>query len=124
MGTSLIRECIASSRSVTRQPSQRIFTVEESIRITMHFSSIDGNGTQHMQHTTKLLPAIHRHIFRMAWLFLIISIFYTFVPGRVSAHNSQAPGGNVTDPTIRNVDLAQPSVVRIITGVKGHLKVH
>jgi serine protease Do len=90
----------------------------------MHFSSIDGNGTQHMQQTTKLLPAIHRYIFRMAWLLLIISIFYTFVPGRVSAHNSQAPGGNVTDPTIRNVDLAQPSVVRIITGVKGHLKVH
>jgi S1-C subfamily serine protease len=51
-------------------------------------------------------------------------MLYAFVPGRVSAQSSQMPGGNVADPTVRNADLALPSVVRIITGTKGHLKVH
>ncbi|GCE10684.1 S1 family peptidase [Tengunoibacter tsumagoiensis] len=34
------------------------------------------------------------------------------------------PGGNVADPAVRAVDLAQPAVVRIITAIPAHLKVH
>jgi hypothetical protein len=34
------------------------------------------------------------------------------------------PGGNVSDPAVKNVDMAQPTVVRIITGLVGHLDVH
>jgi len=34
------------------------------------------------------------------------------------------PGGNVTDPVVRAVDIAEPAVVRIITTVGGHITVH
>lgn len=34
------------------------------------------------------------------------------------------PGGNVTDPSVRAVDIARPAVVRIITTIGGHLTVH
>ena len=34
------------------------------------------------------------------------------------------PGGNVSDPTVRAVDIAKPAVVRIITMLNGQLIVH
>ncbi|MEO6888313.1 MAG: trypsin-like peptidase domain-containing protein [Ktedonobacteraceae bacterium] len=34
------------------------------------------------------------------------------------------PGGNVSDPSVRAVDIAKPAVVRIITFLNGHLTVH
>lgn len=40
----------------------------------------------------------------------------TFASGR--------PGGNVADPVVRAVDIAEPAVVRIITSLGGHLNVH
>ncbi len=39
------------------------------------------------------------------------------------SHDS-IPGGNVSDPVIRAVDIAKPAVVRIWTDVPGHLTVH
>jgi S1-C subfamily serine protease len=34
------------------------------------------------------------------------------------------PGGNVSDPVVRAVDIARPAVVRMITSLGGHLTVH
>jgi hypothetical protein len=34
------------------------------------------------------------------------------------------PGGNISDPVVRAVDIAKPSVVRIITTIPSHLIVH
>src|SRR5579884_4085123 len=34
------------------------------------------------------------------------------------------PGGNVTDPAVRAVDIARPAVVRIITSISGQLTVN
>ncbi len=44
--------------------------------------------------------------------------------GVASAHTFDIPGGNVADPVVRAVDIAQPAVVRIITQVNGKLIVH
>jgi len=44
--------------------------------------------------------------------------------GMASAHTYDIPGGNVADPVVRAVDIAQPAVVRIITQIDGKLIVH
>ena len=36
----------------------------------------------------------------------------------LKAYADGIPGGNVTDPTVRAVDIAEPAVVRIITYVE------
>jgi S1-C subfamily serine protease len=41
-----------------------------------------------------------------------------------TAYASGRPGGNVADPVVRAVDIAEPAVVRIITSLGGHLTVH
>ncbi len=40
------------------------------------------------------------------------------------AHADGIPGGNVSDPVVRAVDIAKPAVVRIITMLNGQLVVH
>jgi S1-C subfamily serine protease len=44
--------------------------------------------------------------------------------GTAAAHSGDIPGGNITDPVVRAVDIAQPAVVRILTQVDGQLIVH
>ena len=39
-------------------------------------------------------------------------------------HADGIPGGNVSDPVVRAVDIAKPAVVRIFTSLGGHLTVH
>lgn len=46
----------------------------------------------------------------------------TFAP-RASAALLSIPGGNVSDPVVRQVDIARPAVVRIITTINGRLTV-
>jgi Trypsin-like peptidase domain len=41
-----------------------------------------------------------------------------------SAYAESQPGGNVSDPVVRAVDIARPSVVRIYTFMDSHLTVH
>src|SRR6266567_9208967 len=55
----------------------------------------------------------------VAFLFLLSMGISTPV-----AHADGMPGGNVADPVVRAVDIAEPAVVRIITTVGGHLTVH
>src|SRR6266487_4430600 len=41
-----------------------------------------------------------------------------------TAYADGIPGGNVSDPAVRAVDIAKPAVVRIITMLNGQLIVH
>ncbi len=52
--------------------------------------------------------------------------FYTIgVAGNTPvAHASGTPGGNVTDPVVRAIDIAKPAVVRIYTQLNAQLSVH
>jgi S1-C subfamily serine protease len=55
----------------------------------------------------------------------IISLMSLLIGGGVAAaHTYDIPGGNVADPVVRAVDIAQPAVVRIITQIDGKLIVH
>ncbi len=55
----------------------------------------------------------------------IVLVMSMLVGGGVaSAHTFDIPGGNVSDPVVRAVDIAQPAVVRIITQIDGKLVVH
>src|SRR2546425_4482690 len=44
-------------------------------------------------------------------------------PPAVYAGGPPTPGGNVADPVVRSVDIANPAVVRIITFLTGQLTV-
>src|SRR6266567_6772381 len=61
-------------------------------------------------------------------LLLVIGFACLFVISTTVAasttYASGRPGGNVTDPVVRAVDIAEPAVVRIITSLNGHLTVH
>src|SRR5579859_812505 len=58
------------------------------------------------------------------YLSLLVGILVAFMPGLAQAYAAATPGGDITDPVVRNVDLAQPAVVRILTGIKAQLKVN
>ncbi|WP_162005098.1 trypsin-like peptidase domain-containing protein [Dictyobacter vulcani] len=58
------------------------------------------------------------------YLLIIAGISLAFIMTSQPALADSMPGGNVKDPTVRAVDLAQPAVVRIITTVPGQLSVH
>ncbi len=62
-------------------------------------------------------------------LLLVCGLACLFIIGTVqttttTAFASGKPGGNVADPVVRAVDIAEPAVVRIITTLGGHLTVH
>ena len=62
-------------------------------------------------------------------LLLVCGLVCLFIIGTVqttttTAFASGKPGGNVADPVVRAVDIAEPAVVRIITTLGGHLTVH
>jgi S1-C subfamily serine protease len=63
---------------------------------------------------SRLLPA-----FGLVCLFIIGTALTS-----TTAFASTRPGGNVADPAVRAVDIAEPAVVRIITTLGGHLTVH
>jgi S1-C subfamily serine protease len=58
----------------------------------------------------------------MAGIVLLMSLLVS--GGVAAAHTYDIPGGNVADPVVRAVDIAQPAVVRIITQINGKLIVH
>lgn len=62
-------------------------------------------------------------------LLLVCGLVCLFIIGTIqtttmTAFASGKPGGNVADPVVRAVDIAEPSAVRIITTLGGHLTVH
>jgi serine protease Do len=59
------------------------------------------------------------------WCACMFAIIGVMAPQQVYAQSlASIPGGNVSDLTVRAVDIAKPAVVRILTTIKGHLKVH
>src|SRR5947207_8150282 len=78
----------------------------------------------------KISP-IDRSLHRHSWLLhsmLLIGFMCLLILGTAinatTIYAAGRPGGNVTDPVVRAVDIAEPAVVRIITTVGGHLTVH
>ena len=68
---------------------------------------------------------IHLKLLSMLCIVGITSLMSLLAGGGIaSAHTFDIPGGNVADPVVRAVDIAQPAVVRIITQVDGKLIVH
>jgi S1-C subfamily serine protease len=58
-------------------------------------------------------------VFGWVCLFIIGTVLTT-----TTTFAGTRPGGNVADPVVRAVDIAEPAVVRIITTLGGHLAVH
>lgn len=62
-------------------------------------------------------------------LLIILGFAYTYLMSgmilvpQASATSLSMPGGNVSDPVVRQVDIARPAVVRIITRIDGRLTV-
>ncbi len=71
---------------------------------------------------TYRLLHISRHMMR---LFIIVGLFFALMLVQTSktTYADGVPGGNISDPVVRAVDIAKPAVVRIITQVEGHLTV-
>jgi S1-C subfamily serine protease/large-conductance mechanosensitive channel len=56
--------------------------------------------------------------------FMCFTILATTIVTSNTTFAASRPGGNVTDPVVRAVDIAEPAVVRIFTTLGGHLTVH
>ncbi len=71
--------------------------------------------------------SIHTPLTQRHWLLrilLVLGFIIAFVGSTATTHAGGIPGGNVADPVVRAVDIAEPAVVRIITTLGGHLTVH
>ena len=75
--------------------------------------------------TTALSKSLHWFL-RMCIVlgFVSLSILAATISTTMTSYASSRPGGNVTDPVVRAVDIAEPAVVRIFTSLGGHLTVH
>lgn len=61
---------------------------------------------------------------KIFYLLIISVILCTCLLSSPAAFAASIPGGNISDTTVRGVDIAQPAVVRIITSINVQLKVH
>src|SRR5713226_6159066 len=75
---------------------------------------------------TSYIPAHRRHwFFRMMVVIGFVCLIITGTTfGTTKTTYASGPGGNVADPVVRAVDIAEPAVVRIFTTLGGHLAVH
>ena len=62
--------------------------------------------------------------FRFLSALAMVGILSLILLGNSPKAFADGPGGNVSDPTVRAVDIAEPAVVRIITMLNGQLSVH
>src|SRR2546421_9941187 len=64
-------------------------------------------------------------LLRIAFVVGIINLLsFIMAPGVPSAYADEVPGGNITDPGLRAVDIVQHAVVRIINFFNSSLPVH
>jgi S1-C subfamily serine protease len=54
----------------------------------------------------------------------VCSFLFVLVVNMTTTYADGIPGGNVSDPVVRKVDISRPAVVRIITSISGRLTVH
>ncbi len=57
----------------------------------------------------------------LAILALALAVCWPFLTVRVAVAASRPPGGRLSDPMVRKVDIAQPSIVRLATLYTGHI---
>jgi len=75
-----------------------------------------------MNTTQKLL---HRNCYIACLLALVSMLCAVFsLSGYTIAYADGTPGGNIADPVVRAVDIANPAIVRIITAIPAKLTVH
>ena len=85
-------------------------------------------GILHMQSLQKP-PSSSGWLYKSPRLFIILGFVFIYLIGcaalvpQVSATALSMPGGNVSDPVVRQVDIARPAVVRMITKIDGRLTV-
>src|SRR5262245_9264070 len=85
-----------------------------------------------MSRTKDMFRSIHEyisvwryHLSRIAVVVGTVCLTFLVIAGGVpAAYADGMPGGNVSDPVVRAVDIAKPAVVRIITFLTGQLTVH
>ena len=75
--------------------------------------------TQRMLHINCYITRI-----LMALCVLVMLLFVQSSVGASTAHADGTPGGNISDPVVRAVDIAEPAVVRILTQVQARLLVN
>ena len=77
-------------------------------------------------HTKTSVLSKRQHWLLRIMIVLAMAALYTIaMAGSIPVtHADGIPGGNVSDPVIRAVDIAKPAVVRILTSLGGHLTVH
>ena len=79
---------------------------------------------------TQKPPANKRRFYTSPRVLCILGFVFAYLVGlatfapQASAAALSAPGGNVSDPVVRQIDIARPAVVRIITTINGQLLVH
>jgi serine protease Do len=64
---------------------------------------------------------------RLSWSLLsasLCALLLALLTSSLPAYAQGQPGGNVSDPGVRAVDIARPAVVRIYTSLPSHLTVH
>jgi serine protease Do len=70
------------------------------------------------------LQKIRRGPVIMMALSMLCAVILALTGNVVVAYAASIPGGNVTDPAVRAVDIAKPAVVRIFTNIIGQLTVN
>ena len=80
-------------------------------------------------HKTPFTETPSKHRYRLLRMIAIVGLLGLFILGLTSgtagtSYASGRPGGNITDPVVQAVDIAEPAVVRIFTTLGGHLTVH
>jgi Trypsin-like peptidase domain len=70
------------------------------------------------------LQKIYRWPVVMMALSMLCAVILALTSNVVFAFAASIPGGNITDPAVRAVDIARPAVVRIFTEVSGLLTVN
>jgi len=75
--------------------------------------------------SNSITPQRQRLLLHTLLAFGMVFFFTIGVAGNTPvAHASGTPGGNVTDPVVRAIDIAKPAVVRIYTQLNAQLSVH
>ena len=61
---------------------------------------------------------------KLYYLLVVIGTLCLCLPSSPAALAASIPGGNISNTTVREVDIAQPAVMRIITTISAQLAVH
>src|SRR5215469_13157958 len=79
-----------------------------------------------VMHTNTFISSKRQYwLLRLMITLGIVALYMSITAvGTPVAHADGIPGGNVSDPVVRAVDIAKPAVVRIITMMNGQLIVH